>query len=81
MPLFIFSPAYFTFKTITPILPLFSKLYYLNPLTYSIEGLRVSLLGGNDYLPLWLCIIGIIFSLLGAFIRLYKGIYKQLDPV
>lgn len=81
MPLFIFSPAYFTFKTIQPILPLFHKLYFLNPLTYIIEGLRVSLLAGNDYLSLPICLMGILVSLIGMFIRLRRGIYKQLDPV
>lgn len=81
MPLFIFSPAYFTFKTIQQILPLFHKFYFLNPLTYIIEGLRVSLLGNNDYLSLPICLMGILASLIFMLIRLRRGIYKQLDPV
>jgi len=81
MPLFIFSPAFFTFKTVSAILPLMTYIMYLNPLTYLIEGLRSSLLGGTDYLPVTICFIGIIVAILLMAIRLYYGFHKQLDPV
>ncbi|HLJ31015.1 MAG TPA: ABC transporter permease [Candidatus Babeliales bacterium] len=80
-PLFMLSPAFFTLKSITLIVPTCAKLMLLNPLTYLIEGLRSSLLGGNDYLPLTTCCIGITVTLVCMAIRLYHGFHQQLDPV
>lgn len=80
MPLFVFSPAFFTFKKISLIAPLFAQFTLLNPLTYTVEGLRVSLLGGTDYVSLTTCLIGIIVGIIIMSVRLYYGFYKQLDP-
>lgn len=80
-PLFMLSPAFFTFKSISLIIPVGAKLMLLNPLTYLIEGLRGALLGGTDYLPLNTCFIGISLTLICMAIRLYHGFHKQLDPV
>lgn len=81
MPLFILSTAYFTFAAIASVSPFISKLLMLNPVTYIIEGLRASLLGSQDYLPLSTCLIGSFIALAIMSIRLHYGIYKQLDPV
>ena len=81
MPLFIFGPAFFTFKTISAVIPIFSKLFWLNPLTYVIEGLRSALLAGPDYLPLSICVPGIFVGIMIMCIRLRYSIYEQLDPV
>jgi ABC-type polysaccharide/polyol phosphate export permease len=81
MPLFVFGPSFFTLKKIAAIMPRFSKLMLCNPLTYLIEGLRVSLLGGTDYLPLTTCIVGTFIAIACVSLRLYYAIYKQLDPV
>jgi ABC-2 type transport system permease protein len=35
--------------------PLLGKISYLNPVIYMSEGLRQAILGGPQYLPLWLC--------------------------
>jgi len=80
MPLFIFSPAFFTFKKINFIIPTLAQLMFLNPLTYVVEGLRTALLGGTDYLPLTTCLMGIIIGIICMAVRLYYGFYKQLDP-
>ncbi len=81
MPLFALGPAFFTFNTIATIAPAISKLMFLNPITYVIEGLRTSLLGGTDYLPLSLCLSGSLIAIIFMYIRLHYGIYKQLDPI
>ena len=81
MPLFALGPAFFTFKTISAIAPVASKLMLLNPATYIIEGLRVSLLGGADYLSLTVCLCGSLTAIIFMYIRLHYGIYKQLDPI
>jgi ABC-2 type transport system permease protein len=81
MPLFALGPAFFTFKKVSAVLPVLSKLFWLNPITYLVEGLRASLLGGTDYLPFSTCLIGIFFFIALMCVRLRFGIYKQLDPV
>ena len=81
MPIFALGPAFFTFKTISSIAPITGKFLLLNPVTYIIEGLRVSLLGGTDYLSLLICLVGSIVAIIFMYIRLHNGIYKQLDPV
>jgi ABC-2 type transport system permease protein len=81
MPLFVFGPAFFTFQAIRSVIPVFSKLFWLNPLTYVIEGLRASLLSGPDYVPLSVCLLGIFVGILFMCARLHYSIHKQLDPV
>lgn len=81
MPLFALGPAFFTFKTINIIAPVTGKLLLFNPVTYIIEGLRTSLLGGSDYLPLNICLYGSIAAIIVMYVRLSRGIYKELDPV
>lgn len=81
MPLFLLGPAFFTFKTIAAVAPAAAYFLFLNPVTYVIEGLRVSLLGGTDYLPLSICLCGTVVAIICMYIRLHYGIYKQLDPV
>lgn len=81
MPLFVLSSAFFTFKTVTTIMPTFSIIMLCNPLTYLVEGLRSALLGGTAYLPLTTCLLGISVAIVIMSVRLYYGIYKHLDPV
>lgn len=81
MPLFLLGPAFFTFKTIATVSPTAAKFLFLNPITYVIEGLRISLLGGADYLPLSICLCGTMAAIICMYIRLHYGIYKQLDPI
>lgn len=81
MPLFIVSPAFFTFKKVSIIMPTLGYIMLLNPLTYLVEGLRTALLGGTDYLPLTTCLIGIFVSLIYMALRLHYGLHNQLDPV
>lgn len=81
MPLFALGPAFFTFKTISSIAPVIGKLLLLNPVTYIIEGLRSSLLGGPDYLPLMICLCGSVGAIIVMYMRLHYGIYRHLDPV
>lgn len=81
MPFFCSAPAFFTFKTITAIMPSMSKFMMLNPVTYIIEGLRASLLGGPEYLPITVCLGGSFMAIILLYARLQHGIYKQLDPV
>lgn len=81
MPLFALGPAFFTFKTICTLAPITGTLLLLNPITYIIEGLRSSLLGGSDYLSLSTCLCGSIVGIILMYMRLSRGIYKQLDPV
>jgi ABC-2 type transport system permease protein len=53
--------------------PLLGTISYLNPVIYMSEGLRQAILGGEQYLPLWICsgaLLGytIIFTVLSWYI-------------
>jgi len=80
-PLLNFSTALFTWSAVKKFSPFISKLLLLNPITYVTEGLRASLLGGHEHLPLILCIPALIFWILFFCWQLKRGLYKMLDPV
>lgn len=61
--------------------PFFAVLFLFNPLTYVNEGLRASLLGTHEYLPLWICISVISASCLFLLWLLAHAVNKRLDPV
>lgn len=52
-----------------------------NPLTYVSEGLRASLLGGNQFINAWICMVMIMVSIALNIWLLAYGIKKRLDPV
>ncbi len=64
---------------------LFSKplgvLFLCNPLTYAIEGLRTTLIGGNEFLPLWICIPGISIGIIINWLLLVPAMNKKLDLI
>lgn len=80
-PLFTFSTTAITWKGIALLMPRASVLIQINPLTLVAEGLRSSLLGGSDYLPLGFCIIGLTVWIIVLSWALKIGINKRLDPI
>lgn len=79
--LFLFGCSFFTWKKLYNFSPYLATLFLLNPVTFIHEGFRAALLGGNDYLPLWICIpVVFLFCLLIIFL-LTRAIKKRLDPV
>lgn len=73
----IFIP-WFIIKKFSPIL---GKLIFINPLIYITEGLRQSIIGGEEFLPIWICLAALltftaIFTLLG-----FHFFKKKLDHI
>lgn len=61
--------------------PLFAQFLLLNPMTYCVEGMRLSLLGGAHFLSAWLCITVILSLVLLAMKILLTNILSRLDWV
>jgi len=80
-PLLNFSTIFFTWSAVKKFSPFVSKLLLLNPTIYATEGLRASLLGGNEHLPLIFSIPALFGWILFYCWQLRRGIYKMLDPV
>lgn len=80
-PLIVFGSVTVVWKQ----LYLFSKplgiLFLCNPLTYAVEGLRTTLIGGQDFLPLWACLIGLIVGTIINWLLLVPAMNKKLDLV
>lgn len=80
-PLFLLGCGYFTWKKLYAFNAAIGILVLANPLTYIHEGLRSALLGTQEYLPLWVCMLATsLFCLLCAFL-LSRAVIKRLDPV
>lgn len=80
-PLFNISAIFFTWKSVYAFSPVMAGLFLCNPFTYFAEGLRVALLGGDDYLSVPLCVGMLLFACLCCVFMLKNGIKKRLDPV
>ncbi len=80
-PMFCFGCTLFLWKPVYAYAPRIAQLMLINPLVYVNEGLRSSFVGGDMFIPAWICIIMLsIFCIIGTFL-LMISIRKQLDPV
>ncbi|MFZ5954672.1 MAG: hypothetical protein ACOYT8_06275 [Candidatus Dependentiae bacterium] len=80
-PLFLLSASFFPWYKVKAFSNFFGYLFLLNPITYIIEGFRTTLLGGNYYLPFWLCLSVLVCSIAGLIVLLTNAVYKRLNPV
>jgi ABC-2 type transport system permease protein len=80
-PLMCSGSTFFTWKKLYAFAPSLATFLLLNPITYITEGLRSALLGGPDYIPLWICASVITSLILGMFVALSLSLNKRLDPV
>lgn len=55
-PMWTFGCLLFTWHRIHSFSPKISYLFFLSPITYSVEGMRQALLGGSQFLSLELCV-------------------------
>lgn len=76
-----FSPIFYVWKTIYSFSPNISYIMLANPLTYTTEGMRSTLIGGSEFISWLICIpmLLIWISLTIAFVA--YSITKRLDPV
>lgn len=80
-PMFCFGCAIFVWKAVYTHAPYAAMLMLLNPLVYCIEGLRSSFIGGDMFIPAWICITMLSIYCTIEILLLAKSIYKRLDPV
>jgi hypothetical protein len=79
--LLMLSPTFFVWHKAYAFAPNAAYSMLIIPLTYVAEGLRVTLIGGPEYIPAYICILALFIwiSLLIWFTAC--GIKKRLDPV
>ena len=80
-PLLIAGCAFAPWHAIYTLNPFLGRLFLLNPVTYSIEGWRSSLLSRPEFINPWICIAVLtvtIVLLSGLFLFVFK---KRLNPV
>lgn len=80
-PLFFFGCGYYTWKKLYAFNAGLGAFTLLNPITYVHEGLRNVLLGSDDFIPLWICMIMTTLFCAALMIGLRFAIKKRLDPV
>lgn len=61
--------------------PLFASVLLCNPMTYCVEGLRSSLLGGGHFIPAWVCLMVVWFFSCVAIWLLLTILLRRLDWV
>lgn len=81
IPIFLFSATLIIWQEMYRWWPLMGIIFLISPFTYMVEGLRSALLGGDQYISVWICcaLLCIWSSLNIAF--LHRGFIKKLDPV
>ncbi len=61
--------------------PLLGALTYLNPLMYVTEGLRQAAIGGNQFLPLWICLVMLLLFTCLCIITSFYFFKKRTDHI
>jgi ABC-2 type transport system permease protein len=69
----------FSWATLNAAVPYISKLSLLNPMTYVMEGMRAAILGQEQFLNFWSCLLAVvIFTILIGLIGIRK-LKQRLD--
>lgn len=76
-----FGALFYTWKAAYGLNKYLALAMLLNPFTYIAEGLRSALLGGPDYIPLYVCLLVLSVYSVCCIIALNISIKKRLDPV
>jgi hypothetical protein len=76
-----FSALLYAWQSVYLFSPLCAYIMLASPLTYVAEGFRSTLIGGNIFLPPWLCIGAVLGWIIAAVWLTRHGIAKRLDPV
>lgn len=80
-PMMWFGGLLFSWQQIYHAIPAISYLMLLNPITYATEGLRGSVLGQENFINFWVCLLVLlIYTFLIAVISI-KTLLKRLDCI
>lgn len=80
-PLFLFGAVFIVWKPLYAFSKALGILFLLNPVTYVAEGLRATLIGGNDFLPIWICMLAVSVGIVISWLLLVPAMRKKLDLV
>ena len=80
-PLFLFGAIFVTWRPVYAFSHCWGILFLCNPVTYAVEGLRAALIGGDQFLSVWLCIIGVSVGIGINIFLLIPGARKALDHI
>jgi len=80
-PLWMLGGFQFSWQSIHLTYPWFSYIALLNPFIYTTEGIRASIIGQEEFLPFWSCVVAIIFFTVCFWCITYKRLKKRLDFV
>jgi len=80
-PLWIFGGFQFSWISVNGKWPLFSYIMLLNPVTYTTEGIRASLIGQEGNISYWICCLALIMVGIIVSFWAFKALKKRLDFV
>lgn len=80
-PLFLLGSLFTVWKQVYGFSKIVGVLFLCNPLTYIAEGLRATLIGGDAFLPAWLCMIVVSIFIVINWLLLKPAMRKKLDLV
>ena len=80
-PLFAFGAIFVVWKKVYAFSQFWGILFLFNPITYTVEGLRSALIGGDTFIPLPICLTVVSFAILLNLFLLLPTIKKRLDYV
>jgi hypothetical protein len=80
-PLLVFGSVTVMWKSLYAFSKPLGILFLCNPFTYAAEGLRTAIIGGHNFLPAWVCIIGLLVGIIINWLLLVPAMNKKLDLV
>ncbi|MCK4650684.1 ABC transporter permease [Candidatus Babeliales bacterium] len=78
-PLWMLGGTFFPWYAVYKLSPKFAYLFLLNPVIYASEGMRVAILGQQNYINFWLCLSAMWFSVFIFGFFGIKRLKKRLD--
>lgn len=80
-PLALFGSIFLVWKQLYAFSKYLGILFLCNPVTYVAEGIRATLIGGNDFLPIWICMLVISIWIVINWLLLVPAMRKKLDHI
>lgn len=79
--LFTFGSVFIVWKRLYAFSKFWGTIFLLNPVTYATEGIRSTLIGGDNFLPFWICIIGVSIGIVINLFLLFPSMKRKLDHI
>ena len=80
-PLFLFGCVFLVWKKLYAFSRPIGIAFLFNPVTYMAEGIRATLIGGDGFLPIWACMLGVTIGIVINWLLLVPAMRKKLDHI